>query len=49
MPTLSTEAEGNTRRAAIARSEGILRGQRPWARPEAPRAGTGRSHGHLPV
>ena len=44
VPTPSEEAEGNTRCADIARRCGTPRGQRPRARTETPRTGTGRSH-----
>ena len=40
------EAEGNTGRTDIARCDGVPRGQRPRARTEAPRMGTGRSRVH---
>src|SRR5438445_2386755 len=38
------DAEGPIRCTDIARCTGVPRGQRPRARTEAPRAGTGRSH-----
>ena len=44
VPTSFTRAEGNIRGIVMARCGWTLRGQRPRARTQAPRAGTGRSH-----
>src|SRR6516162_7736869 len=46
MPTLEEKAEGSVRCTDIARCVGVSRGQRPRARTEAPRTGTGRSPVH---
>ncbi len=46
VPTLLTDAEGNTRPGANASPGGALRGRRPLACVETPCAGTGRSQGH---
>jgi hypothetical protein len=48
VPTLLTEAEGNTTGAANARRRSTLRGRRPLARAESSCARTGRSHGCPP-
>jgi len=49
VPTLLTEAEGNTHDAANARRRATLRGRRPLARTETFCARTGRSSGSLAV
>jgi len=47
VPTLWDKAEGNTVRIVNARDARTLRGRRPRARTETPRAGIGRSRGCL--
>jgi hypothetical protein len=44
VPTPYTSSEGNIDYIVIARCDRTLRGLRPRARTEVPRAGTGRSH-----
>ena len=48
VPTLLSEAEGNTTGAVIARRWSTLRGRRPLARAESSCARTGRSPGYPP-
>src|SRR5688572_32616042 len=48
VPTPWRKAEGHTCRVANARHDGTLRGQRPCARTDTSRTGTGRSGGCLP-